>query len=43
MKYSLQILKKKNLLKRHKYPSPNILKSDFFWPSATTIGGLGYH
>ena len=40
MKCSLQILKNKNRLKRHKYPSPNVLKSNIFGPSATTIRGF---
>ena len=31
MKYSLQILKNKNLFKRHKNPSPNALKIKYFW------------
>ena len=31
MKYSLQILKNKNLFKRHKYPSPNALNIKYFW------------
>ena len=30
MKYSLQILKNKNLFKRHKYPSPNALSIKYF-------------
>ena len=31
MKLSLQILKNKNLFKRHKYPSPNALNIKYFW------------
>ena len=31
MKYSLQILKNKNLFKRRKYPSPNALNIKYFW------------
>ena len=41
MKYSIQILKIKNLFKRRKYPSPNAMSSNIFEPSATTIGGFG--
>ena len=31
MKYSLRILKNKNLFKRHKYPSPNASNIKYFW------------
>ena len=31
MKYSLRILKNKNLFKRHKHPSPNALNIKYFW------------
>ena len=31
MKYSLQILKNKNLFKRLKYPFPNALDIKYFW------------
>ena len=40
MKYSLRILKNKNLSKRLKYPSPNELSIKYFWHSATIIGGF---
>ena len=40
MKYSLRILKNKNLFKRLKYPSPNALNIKYFWHSATIIGGF---
>ena len=38
MKYSLRILKNKNLLKRLQYCSPNALNIKYFWHSATIIG-----
>ena len=41
MKYSIQILKNKNLFKRHNYPSPSAMSIDIFEPTATTIGGFG--
>ena len=31
MKYSLKILKNKNLYNRHKYPSPKTLNIEHFW------------
>ena len=31
MKYSLQILKNKNIFKRHKYPFPNVWDIKYFW------------
>ena len=31
MKYSLRILKNKNLIKRHKHPSPDALSIKYFW------------
>ena len=40
MRYSLQILKSKNLVRRHNYPSPNALNIEFYGPSATIIGGF---
>ena len=32
MKYSLRILKNKNLFNRRKYPSQNALNIKYFWP-----------
>ena len=31
MKYSIRIVKNKNLFKRHKYPSPNAFSIKYFW------------
>ena len=31
MKYSLRILKNKNIFKRHEYPSPNALNIKYIW------------
>ena len=31
MKYSVWILKNKNIFKRHKHPSPNALNTKYFW------------
>ena len=40
MKYSLRILKNKNLFKRLKYPSSNVLSIKHFWHSATITEGF---
>ena len=43
MKYSLRILKNKNLLKRHKNPPPNALNIKYFWTlSYNNWGGGGF-
>ena len=40
MKYSLQILKNKNLFKRYKYPSPYSLNIKYFWTLMYNHGGF---
>ena len=40
MKYSLQILKNKNLFKRHKYPSPTALNIQYFWTFSYNYWGF---
>ena len=44
MKYSIRIVKNKNLFKRHKYPSPNAFSIKYFWTlSCNHWGGFEYH
>ena len=43
MKYSLRILKKKNLFKRLKYPSPNAMNIKYFDTQLQLLGIFRYH
>ena len=43
MKYSLRILKNKNLFKRLKYPSPNAMNIKYFGTQLQLLGIFRYH